>query len=140
MLRELSRSLKLDPDRWLPNDQEIAKMKEAEAKNPKPDTELMKWQVTKENNEMDFKLGQEQLALKREELQGRRDDNQSRMQLEVTQAAADQQMTQQEAMDKYGFEAQRMNAELQDRKNARDHRAQMANAEMQLKAQMGTGI
>ena len=140
MLRELSRSLKLDPDRWLPSEQEIQKMKQQEQQNPKPDTELLKWQVTQENNQMDFKLGEEQIQLKREELQGRREDNQARMQLELTNAAAEQQITQQEAMRKYGFEAQRMNAELQDRQNARDHKAQMANAEMSLKAQLGTGI
>jgi len=140
MLRELSRSLKLDPDRWLPTEQEIAKMKEQEQKNPKPDPEMLKWQVTQENNQMDFQLGQENIQLKREELQGRREDNQARMQLEIADTAAAQQITQQEAMRKYGFEAQRMNAELQDRQNNRDHKAQMANAEMALKAQMGTGI
>jgi hypothetical protein len=140
MLRELSRSLKLDPDRWLPSDQEIQKMKAAEQQNPKQDPETMKWQVAKQNNEMDFKLGEEQIALKREELQGRREDNQARMQLEIADTAATKDMTQQQAMQKYGFEQNRINTEIADRKDARDHKAQMLNAEMALKAQLGSGV
>lgn len=141
MLRELSRSLKLDPDRWLPSEQEIAKMKEQEQANgPKPDPELLKWQVAQENNKMDFELGQANIALKREELQGRREDNQARMNLEIADTAAKEGITQQEAMRKYGFEAQRMNAELADRQRARDHKAQMLNAEMQFAAQSGQGV
>ena len=140
MLRELSRSLKLDPDRWLPSEQEIAKMKEAEGQQQKVDPELLKWQVTQENNQMDFQLGQAQIQLKREELQGRREDNQARMQLEIADTAAAKDITQQEAMQKYGFEAQRINAELADRQAAREHKAQMLNAEMQLAVQQGHGV
>lgn len=140
MLRELSRSLKLDPDRWLPSEQEIKKMKEQEAQNPKPDPEMMKWQVAQENNKMDFELGKEQIALKREELQGRREDNIARMNLEIADTAAERDMTQREAMAKYGFEAQRIQAELEDRQQARGHKAQMLNAEMQFAAQSGSGV
>lgn len=141
MLRELSRSLKLDPDRWLPSEQEIAKIKEQEANGPpKVDPEMLKWQVAKENNQMDFALGKEQIQLKREELQGRREDNQARMQLEIADTAAQQRITQQEAMRRYGFEAQRTNAELQDRQAARAHKAQMLNAEMEFAARTGQGV
>lgn len=142
MLRELSRSLKLDPDRWLPSEAEIQKMKAQEAQQPaQPDPEMLKWQVAKENNQMDFELGKEQIQLKREELQGRREDNQARMQLEIADTAANQRITQQEAMRKYGFESQRINAELADRQASRAHKSQMLNAEMAFAAQnQGHGV
>jgi len=140
MLRELSRSLKLDPDRWLPSEQEIAKMKAKEQQNPKQDPELLKWEVAKENNQMDFEAAKMNANVKLQDIQERRDDNTARMQLAVTEAAAKKDITQQEALQKYGFEAQRVNAELADRQSARDHKAQMLNAEMALKAQLGSGV
>jgi len=65
---------------------------------------------------------------------------QSRMQLEIADTAARQDMTQQEAMRKYGFEMQRTQAQLADSQATRDHKSQMLNAEMALKAQFGSGI
>lgn len=140
MLRELSRSLKLDPDRWLPTEQEIAKLKAQEAKQPKLDPEQEKIKITQQNNEMDHKAQMEALAVKREELVSRRQDMNDRMQLEISDTAAKYDMTQKQAMAKYGFEAERIAGEMADRQASRDHKAQMLNAEMELKAQLGTGV
>ena len=65
---------------------------------------------------------------------------QSRMELEIADTAAKMDMTQKEAMQKYGFEAEKTSALLADKREDRAHRSQMLNAEMQLKAQTGSGI
>lgn len=141
MLRELSRSLKLDPDRWLPTEQEVQKMKQAEQANgPQTNIEQMKLQVAQENNQMDYQAAMAGMDLKRDEIAARRQDMQDRMRLEVTQAAAQQNITQQEAQRKYGFDMAKIDAEMTDRERERQSKAQMLNAEMQLKAQMGTGV
>jgi len=141
MLREYSRSLKLDPDRWLPTEQEVAKLKQAEQQaGPQPDIEQLKLKAAQENNQMDNQLGMATIQLKRDEIAARQQDMQARMQLEIADTAATRDMTQQEAMRKYGFDTAKISAELQDRQAKRDHDAQMLNAEMQLKHQMGSGV
>lgn len=141
MLRELSRSLKIDPDRWLPTEQEVAKIKEQEqSQGPQPDVERMKLQVAQENNQMDHQVAMAGLQLKRDEIAARQQDMQARMQLELTQAAAQQQITQHEAARRYGFDLQKAQAEIADRERERQHKAQMLNAEMQLKTQLGSGV
>jgi hypothetical protein len=141
MLRELSRSLKLDPDRWLPSQQEIDKMKSAEQqKGPAPDIEQEKLQVEKAAIQVKQTLGEATLQQRDRDLQQRAASDQARMQLEITTAAAERDITQKEAQARYGFEAERTGAEIRDRQDGRAHKAQMLNAEMQLKAQMGTGV
>ena len=141
MLRELSRSLKLDPDSWLPTKQEIDKMKAGEQqKGPAPDIEQEKLQVQKQAIQVKQDLGMATLQQRDRDLQQRAASDQARMELEITTTAGEQQISQKEAQDRYGFEAQRTGAEIKDRQDGRAHKAQMLNAEMQLKAQMGTGV
>jgi hypothetical protein len=141
MLRELCRSLKLDPDRWLPTEQEIAKMKAAEAKQgPKPDIEAEKVNVVREGLASKEKIAAMQVEAKDRELEQRERSDQNRMELELADTAAKQNITYQEADRKYTALAESQAAELQDRAVARGHKAQMLNAEMELKAQLGSGV
>ena len=141
MLRELSRSLKLDPDRWLPTEQEVRKIKQSEEKQgPKQDPAMAKVDAT--NRATDAKVHITELTVQQRdrELQQRAASDQARMELELTDTAAREQITREEAQAKYGWEAQRTAAELQDRDKARAHKAQMLNAEMQFAAQTGQGV
>lgn len=141
MLRELSRSLKLDPDRWLPSEQEIAKLKEQEAKQgPKPDVEMEKINVQREAIKSKEMIAGMQLEGKDRELQQRERSDQNRMELELADTAAKEQISYIEAERKYSALANNQAQEIADRQAARDHKAQMLNAEMQLKAQLGSGV
>ena len=62
------------------------------------------------------------------------------MNLELTQAAQEQGITQQAAREKYGFEMAMKQADRADKDADRAHEAQMLNAEMQLRAQTGAGV
>ena len=141
MLREMCRSLKLDPDRWLPSEQELAKMKQAESQSSgAQDIEQQKLALLQQQIASKEKISQLTLAQKDRELEQMARSDEAKMQLEIADTAARERITQEEAMRKYGFESQRINAELTDRQAARDHKAQMLNAEMQLKAPLGTGV
>lgn len=140
MLREYSRALKLDPDRWLPSEAEIRRIKEAEAKNPMPNPEAARLEVERENNKMDHELGMAGLNIKQAELQDRQAERTDRMNLELTQAAQERDITQQAAREKYGFEMAKAQAASADKAADRAHDSQMLNAEMQLRAQTGAGV
>ena len=141
MLRELCRSLKLDPDRWLPSEQEVKKIKEQEAQQgPKSDPEAEKIAVQREAIQAKTKIAELQMQSKDREIEQRERSDQNRMELELADTAAKQQITYEQANAKYTAEAQRISTEMQDRKDNRNHKAQMLNAEMQLKAQLGSGV
>ena len=141
MLREYSRSLKLDPDLWLPTEEEIAKLRQQEQQQgPQPDADQMRIAAMQEGNQLRYNLGVENIKLKRDEMAAHSQDMQDRMNLELTNAAAHQNITKQEAQQKYGFEVGKVQAELADRQAARAHQAQMLNAELAVKAQTGSGV
>lgn len=141
LMREFARAFKLDPDLVLPTESEIAKMQQAEqAQGPKQDPDMMKLTLAREQMQADMQIEQAKMQLRREEIAANQQIMQSRMQLEIADTAAKQDMTQRDAMAKYGFESQRTQAELADRQATRDHKSQMLNAEMALKAQMGSGV
>ena len=141
IMREFARAFKLDPDKVLPSEQEIEKMKAAEqAQGPKLDPAMAKVQNDKARMELDAQIHAEDMQLRREEMAANQGLMQSRMQLEIADTAARQDMTQKEAMAKYGFEMQKTQAELADNQATRDHKSQMLNAEMQLKTQLGSGV
>ena len=141
MLRELSRSLKLDPDRWLPSEQEVQKMKQQEQQQgPKPDPEMLKLEVAKRSVDVKERLGEATLQQRDRDLQQRAASDQARMDLEITDTAGKMNMTHEQAQAKYGLEMSRIDKEIADRKEGRNHKAQMLNAEMQLKAQLGSGV
>jgi hypothetical protein len=141
MLRELCRSLKLDPDRWLPSEQDIAKMKAEEAKQgPKVDIEQEKVNVQREAIQSKEKIAAIQLQGKERELAQREKSDQNRMELELADTAAKEQITAEQARLKYTMETERISTEMADRQENRAHKAQMLNAEMALKAQLGSGV
>jgi hypothetical protein len=141
MLRQFARSYKLDPDLVCPSEQEIAKMKEAEEKaGPPVNIEQEKLAVAKSNNEMDANTAKEAVASKKAELAQRDRSDQMRLQIALATIASNERITVEEVRTKYGFEAQKTSATLQDRQLERDHKSQMFNAESQLKVQQGSGI
>lgn len=142
IMREFARSFKLDPDHVLPTEDEIKKMQEAEQANGQQNTDpaMMKMQLDRERMQLDAQIEQAKMQLRREEIAANAQIMQQRMQLEIADTAAKENITQQEAMQKYGYDLQKTQAELADRQADRNHEAQMLNAEMQLKAQTGSGI
>lgn len=142
IMREFARSFKLDPDVVLPTQQEIEKMKQAEqAQGGQQQTpEMLKLQMSRESLQATMQMEQAKMQLRREEMAANAKVMEQRMQLEIADTAAKQNMTQNEAMQKYGYDMQKTQAELADRQATRDHKAQMLNAEMELKARMGSGI
>lgn len=137
MLRQFARSFKLDPDLMLPSEQEIAKMKAAEEKNPPANLEQMKVTVAQENNRLDAKTATDQVASKQAELAQRDRSDQMRMQITLATIASNERITIEEARQKYGFEGQKTAAVLADKAAERDHRTQMKNADMAFHAQTG---
>ena len=141
IMREFARSFKLDPDKVLPTEAEIQKMKEAEAQQgPKMDPVMAKMELDKQRMQVDMQIHQEGMQLRREEIAANQQIMQSRMELEIADTAAKTNMTQQQAMAKYGFEAQRTQAVMADKQADRQMKAQMLNAEMQFAAQTGSGV
>ena len=141
LLRQFARSFKLDPDKVLPTEAELAKMKAAEQQSgPPPNPETLKLQLAREQMQSSMQIEQAKMQLRREEIAANQAIMQQRMQLEIADTAAKEQITQQEAMRRYGFDLQKTQAELADNQAERDHKAQMLNAEMQLKAQLGSGV
>jgi hypothetical protein len=141
MLRELSRSLKLDPDRWLPSEQEITQMREAEKQQgPKPDPEAMKLEAMNKATEAKVAVAQINAESRANEIAQRERSDQNRLQIEIADTAAKERITGEQAAAKYIMERERIGTEMQDRAENRAHKSQMLNAEMELKARLGSGI
>lgn len=141
VLREFARAFKLDPDVVLPSQAEIDKMKAQEQQQgPKIDPAMAKLEFDKARMAQDARIHAEDMAMKDKQIQANREIMAMRMKLEIADTAAKNNMTQQEAMRRYGFDVQKTKAELADKQQARAHESQMLNAEMQLKAQMGSGV
>ena len=63
IMREFARSFKLDPDKVLPTEAEIQKMKEAEAQQgPKMDPVMAKMELDKQRMQVDMQIHQEACA------------------------------------------------------------------------------
>jgi hypothetical protein len=142
IMREFARAFKLDPDRVLPTDKEIEAMKAQEQANggAQPSPEMLKLQLSREQMQAQMQIEQAKMQLRREEIAANQQIMQQRMQLEIADTAAKTNMTQEQAMQKYGYDLQKTQAEIADKQADRAHEAQMLNAEMQLKAQLGSGI
>lgn len=141
ILREFARAFKLDPDRVLPTEKELEAMKQQEAQQgPPPNPDMLKLQLAREQMQASQQIEQMKAQLRAQELQSQERIMQQRMQLEIADTAAKQEITQQEAMRRYGFDLQRTQAEMANSQANREHEAQMLNAEMQLKAAMGSGV
>lgn len=140
LLRQFARSYKLDPDLMLPTEADIAKMKAAEEKNPPIDIDRKKLEVAQENNQLDAKASADLIAFRMQELADRQQDREARLQMTLATIASNERISMEEARQKYGFEAEKTVAQLQDKQQERAHKAQMFNAESQLRVQTGAGI
>ena len=141
MLRELSRSMKLDPDRWLPSEQEVQKIKEQEQQQgPKPEPEQIKAEAINKATEAKVHIAEITVDQRDRDLEQRQRSDENRMELEIADTAAKQQISAEEARAKYFMETERIGSELQDRAANREHKSQMLNAEMQFAAQTGSGV
>jgi hypothetical protein len=141
MLRELSRSMKLDPDRWLPSEQEVQKIKEQEQQQgPKPDPDQLKVEAMNKATDAKVHIAEITVDQRDRDLGQRQRSDENRMELEIADTAAKQQISAEEANAKYFMERERVGTEMQDRAANRDHKAQMLNAEMQFAAQTGSGV
>lgn len=129
-LRAMARAMRLDDQDLLPDDAEIAKMEEAQAKQ-RP-------QLTPE---------QERLQIRQMELQDRQEDrahqaalSQQTNQLRMAELAQKEGLTVEQTRSKYELEAVKVQANLQDRREQRAHEAQALNAEIATRMQTGAGV
>lgn len=129
-LKELARALRLDPADVLPDDAEIKQIAERMEKAPAPADPTM-----------------ERLKLRQAELSENQTQRDHELQMatmkgqaQLADIASKQQITIEEARQRYGLEWAKMDAELKDRVAQRAHEAQMLNAELVTKARTGSGI
>jgi len=116
-------------------------MKAAEQQaGPPLSPEQTKLQIEKDRMAFDERIEQSRQQLRREEMESQERLMDMRMRLEIADTASKNNMTQEQAMAKYGYDLQRTQATLADKQADRDHKSQMLNAEMALKAQMGSGV
>ena len=135
LLRMFAKSLKIDPDSCLPTEEELKAMP---AEGPSPAQLKMEQQSNNAKMVHDAKL--QALAVKKAELEGNADMYARREKLALMELASKENTTIQQAASKYGYDLHRLDTEMADNQAARDHAAQMQNAEMALKLRMGSGI
>lgn len=129
-LRAMARAMRLDPDDLLPDDEEIKAMEaQQQQAGPPPNPEM------------------ERITLRREEIAARDKEREfqllvenGRNEIRLAEIASRENLTMQQAREKYGIEELKVQAELQDRREQRAHDAQALNAEIAVKAQAGSGI
>lgn len=141
IMREFARSFKLDPDKVLPTEAEIEKMKAAEqAQGPKTDPAMAKLELDKARMEQDANIHAEDMAMRQKQIDSQERIMAQRMKLELVDTAGRERISYTQAEAKYGAETQKAAAEIQDRREERTHKAQMLNAEMQFAAKNGRGV
>jgi hypothetical protein len=123
-------AMRLDPDDLLPDDDEVKAMEEQQAKaGPQMSPEQERIEIRK--------LEMQDREKQREHEEGMRErENQIRL----AELASKEGITMTDIRAKYGFEAQKEAANLQDRERQRQHEAQSQNAELAFAAQAGHGI
>ncbi|MBI5270693.1 MAG: hypothetical protein HY856_13560 [Burkholderiales bacterium] len=129
-LRQMALAMRLDPDDLLPNDDEVKQMEEQQAQNgPPPNPEL------------------ERLKLRQAEMQDAQAQREHEMamaqqanQIRVAELAAKEKLTIEQVRAKYGIEEMRLAAQVADKREQRAHDARKTNAELAVKATMGSGI
>jgi len=142
--RTFARTLKLDPDEMLPSEEEIAAMAEQE-QGPSPEQQMaemeqQKLQVTAQNNEMDHQAKMAELQEKAADRQMRGEEYARRERLALLELASRERMTVEQAAQKYGYDWQKLQAELADKQQERQHQTQVFNAEAAIKLREGSGL
>ena len=122
--------MRLDDKDLLPSDETISEMEEAQ-KNAEPT-------LTPE---------QERIQMRKMELEDKQADRDhqwqietNRSQIRMAELAQRDGISVQEARMRYEVEMRRADGELQDRREQRAHDAQALNAELAVKARIGSGI
>lgn len=129
-LRQMALAMRLDPDDLLPNDDEVKQMEAAQQQNsqpPNPELERIKTrqaEIQDHAEERKFQM----------ELEGQR------MQVRLAELASKENLTIEQLRSKYGIEEMKLQAQIADRREQRAHDAQKTNAELHVKATMGSGI
>lgn len=132
-VRAMADSLRMDPSEWLPDDDEMLQLEEAERKQQAAGPQLTPEQERIKVREMEI----EDRKLERqhaEQMQGRE------MQIRLAEIASREQITAEDAQRKYMIDLQKLQATLADRQAQREHDAQKFNAELVTKQALGTGI
>jgi hypothetical protein len=142
--RSFARTLKLDPDEMLPSEEEIEAMAEQE-QGPSPEQQMAqleqtKVQVAAENNQMDHQAKMAELEEKAADRQMRGEEYARRERLALLQLASQERMTVEETAKKYGYDWNKLQAELAENDKQRAHEAQVFNAEAALKLSQGSGL
>lgn len=141
--RTFARTLKLDADEMLPSEEEIQAM--AESQGPSPEQQMAqieaeKLAVTRQNNEMDHAAKMAELQEKGADRQMRGEEYARRERLALLELASRERMTVEQAAQKYGYDWQKLQAELAENDRQRSHEAQVVNAEVAVKMAKGSGI
>lgn len=129
-LRSMARSMRLDPDELLPSDDEVAAMEKKQAEQgPPPNPEIERIRI----REMEIADNAEERAHKEKLAEA---SNQMRL----AEIASRENITSEQARQRYGVEAMKIEATLADSQAEREHDAQKVNAELAIKARMGSGV
>jgi len=129
-LRQMALAMRLDPDDLLPNDDEVKQMEAQQAQNgPPPNPEMER-----------IKLRNAEIQDRAQEREFQAQMEQQRMQLRLAELASRENTTVEQVKAKYGIELEKLSAEMADRREQRAHDARKTNAELSIKATMGSGI
>lgn len=142
--RQFAKSLKLDPDEMLPSEEELESLKGAE-QAPDPAAQKLALEqgrlaAEQENNQLDHQSKMRELDVKEQDLQMRGEEYARRERLALLELASKERMTVEQAAQKYGYDWQKLQAELADGERQRQHETQVFNAEAALKMRQGSGI
>ena len=132
-LREIAVALRLDPDKVLPDEEEIKKLEEAERKQaeqgPPMDPAMAR-----------IKVRELEIADKDKQRQHEASQADQNMQMRMAELASKENLTAEQAQDKYLTSMATLEANLADKKEARAHDAQKFNAEAELRMTTGQGV
>lgn len=135
--RQFAKSLKLDPDEMLPSEEELESLKGAEQT---PDPAQVKVDMERENNQMDHQSKMRELDVKEKDLIMRGEEYARRERLALLELASKERMTVEQTAQKYGYDWQKLQAELAESQAQRDHETQVFNAEAAIKVAQGSGL
>ena len=127
---EIARSLRIDPDEVLPDEATVKKIGEKVDNAPPPlDPAIER-----------VKLRQAEIADSQAQRAHDREMESMRAQVNLANIASREQLSIEDARQKYGLAWAKTEAELADRRESREHEAQMLNAELAVKVAKGSGV
>ncbi len=129
-LRAWARSMRLDAVDLLPDDAEVRQMAEKIDNAPPPVDPAVER----------VKIRQSEIADKERDRQFQAQMANANAQLRMAEIASREGLTREAAEAKYGIEMLKIDADLQDRREQREHDAQAQNAEIAVKMTAGSGL